>query len=140
MLTFSFSPSPSLKPENILVVDAVEGEEDDREERIEKIKVGDFGLSKVFDEGEDLKSQCGSPTCRLRAFGHFGNWSLFVRLTLSSLSLSFGLFLDVAPEVLLCKPYDAQVDMWAIGVISFVLVRKIVRRAIFLVAPPADPR
>lgn len=79
-----------LKPENILVVED-HGEEDTRAFRLETVKIGDFGLSKVFDSGDDLKSQCGSPTY-------------------------------VAPEVLLCKPYDAQVDMWALGVITFVLL------------------
>jgi len=59
----------------------------------EMIKVADFGLSKMF-KLEDLLSQCGSPTY-------------------------------VAPEVLLATPvsgYDEAVDMWSLGVITFVLL------------------
>ena len=31
------------------------------------------------------------------------------------------IFLFTAPEVLLGKPYDAMVDMWAVGVITFIM-------------------
>ena len=59
--------------------------------RHERIKVADFGLSKMF-VAEDLTSQCGSPTY-------------------------------VAPEVLMSKkPYDKAVDMWAVGVVTFVIL------------------
>jgi len=75
-----------LKPENLLCV--VKG--DGKRPRQEKIKVADFGLSKMFIE-EDLTSQCGSPTY-------------------------------VAPEVLLCQTYTNAVDMWALGVITFVML------------------
>jgi len=75
-----------LKPENLLCV----GKGDGKRPRIERIKVADFGLSKMFVE-EDLTSQCGSPTY-------------------------------VAPEVLLCQTYTNAVDMWALGVITFVML------------------
>ena len=49
---------------------------------------------------EDLISQCGSPTY-------------------------------VAPEVLMCKkPYDQAVDMWAIGVVSYVMYEKTTQKTI----------
>jgi serine/threonine protein kinase len=78
-----------LQPENIL---CVEKKIRSGQPRFEKIKIADFGLSKMFTS-EDLVSQCGSPTY-------------------------------VAPEVLTCeqKPYDKAVDMWAIGVIAYVLL------------------
>jgi len=75
-----------LKPENILCTEKIKGQRF----RKEKIKVADFGLSKMFSR-EELLSQCGSPTY-------------------------------VAPEVLLAKPYDKAVDMWAVGVITFVIL------------------
>jgi len=76
-----------LKPENILCSTELVSSGKFRKE---KIKVADFGLSKMFSR-EDLISQCGSPTY-------------------------------VAPEVLLAKPYDKAVDMWAIGVITYVML------------------
>jgi len=77
-----------LKPENILCSGATTSFK--RGSRFEKIKVADFGLSKMFDR-ELLLSQCGSPTY-------------------------------VAPEVLMAVPYDQSVDMWAVGVITYVIL------------------
>jgi len=77
-----------LKPENILCVSKTDSRAIFRHEQI---KVADFGLSKMFNTGDDLISQCGSPTY-------------------------------VAPEVLLAKPYTAAVDMWALGVVTFVIL------------------
>jgi len=77
-----------LKPENILCVTKTDPRATFRHEQI---KVADFGLSKMFNTGDDLISQCGSPTY-------------------------------VAPEVLMAKPYTAAVDMWALGVVTFVIL------------------
>lgn len=71
-----------LKPENILIEESADGNR--------KIKVADFGLSKMFSL-EDLISRCGSITY-------------------------------IAPEVIACETYSEAVDMWAIGVITFVLL------------------
>jgi len=78
-----------LKPENIL---CMEKKGKKRGFRFERIKIADFGLSKMF-LAEDLKSAVGSPTY-------------------------------VAPEVLSPeqKPYDKAVDMWSVGVITYVLL------------------
>jgi len=80
-----------LKPENIL---CVEKKKNKRGTRFERLKIADFGLSKMFT-AEDMVSQVGSPTY-------------------------------VAPEVLLTseqKPsYDKAVDMWSVGVITYVLL------------------
>jgi len=71
-----------LKPENLLC--SGEGED-------EIVKIADFGLSKIFNEEDELVTSCGTP-------GY------------------------VAPEVLLCESYDKAVDMWGIGIITYVLL------------------
>jgi len=71
-----------LKPENLLC----SGEGDD-----EIVKIADFGLSKIFNSGDNLVTSCGTP-------GY------------------------VAPEVLLCESYDERVDMWGVGIITYVLL------------------
>lgn len=72
-----------LKPENLLC------SADDEPEQF--VRIADFGLSKIFDGGEELKTACGTPDY-------------------------------VAPEVLNCKPYDMAVDMWSVGVITYILL------------------
>jgi len=71
-----------LKPENLLCVD--------NEDHIH-IYVADFGLSRVFQDREQLNTYCGSPEY-------------------------------VAPEVLACVPYEKAVDLWSIGVITYILL------------------
>ena len=56
-----------------------------------KIMIGDFGLSKIFDEEEVMKTACGTP-------GY------------------------VAPEVLRRQGYSSAVDLWSIGVITYILL------------------
>lgn len=72
-----------LKPENLLCA-GEEGKE-------ELVRIADFGLSKIFESGEELKTACGTPDY-------------------------------VAPEVLECKPYDMAVDIWSVGVITYILL------------------
>jgi len=75
-----------LKPENILCQTSKEL----KEEMI--IKIADFGLSKVFGDGNELSTSCGTPDY-------------------------------AAPEVLRMEgTYDKAVDMWSVGVISYVLL------------------
>jgi len=71
-----------LKPENLLCVDSAE--------KIH-IYVADFGLSRVFQDREQLNTYCGSPEY-------------------------------VAPEVLACVPYEKAVDLWSVGVITYILL------------------
>lgn len=71
-----------LKPENLLC----DGDGDNM-----TIKIADFGLSKIFGEGETLETSCGTPDY-------------------------------VAPEVLTGSAYDNAVDMWSVGVITYILL------------------
>lgn len=57
----------------------------------EIVKIADFGLSKMFNNDEELMTSCGTP-------GY------------------------VAPEVLMCESYDKSVDMWGIGIITYILL------------------
>ncbi|KNE67098.1 CAMK/CAMK1 protein kinase [Allomyces macrogynus ATCC 38327] len=71
-----------LKPENLLFYDATPGS---------RIMISDFGLSKIFDDVQLMRTACGTP-------GY------------------------VAPEVLRREGYQKQVDMWSIGVITYILL------------------
>lgn len=71
-----------LKPENLLC----DGDGDNM-----TIKIADFGLSKIFGDGEMLETSCGTPDY-------------------------------VAPEVLTGSAYDNAVDMWSVGVITYILL------------------
>jgi len=72
-----------LKPENLLC----SGNGEDM-----VIKIADFGLSKIFNEGDQLKTSCGTPDY-------------------------------AAPEVIKMEgEYGKEVDMWAVGVITYVLL------------------
>ena len=71
-----------LKPENLMF-------ESRKPEA--KLMIGDFGLSKIFNEEEGLKTACGTP-------GY------------------------VAPEILKRQGYGKAVDLWSIGVITYILI------------------
>lgn len=69
------------QPENLLFSQVGDGA---------KIMIGDFGLSKIFNEEEIMQTACGTP-------GY------------------------VAPEVLMRKGYGREVDLWSLGVITYIL-------------------
>ncbi|XP_015277173.1 PREDICTED: calcium/calmodulin-dependent protein kinase type IV-like [Gekko japonicus] len=71
-----------LKPENLLYADLSPDA---------PLKIGDFGLSKIVDEQNTMKTVCGTP-------GY------------------------CAPEVLHGSPYGPEVDMWSVGVITYILL------------------
>ncbi|XP_053145558.1 calcium/calmodulin-dependent protein kinase type IV-like [Hemicordylus capensis] len=71
-----------LKPENLLYADLSPDA---------PLKIGDFGLSKIVDEQETMKTVCGTP-------GY------------------------CAPEILHGSPYGPEVDMWSVGVITYILL------------------
>jgi len=71
-----------LKPENLLLSD---------KSKNGKVMISDFGLSKIFNDEEVMKTACGTP-------GY------------------------VAPEVLKRQGYGKEVDLWSIGVITYILL------------------
>ncbi|XP_062814989.1 calcium/calmodulin-dependent protein kinase type IV [Anolis carolinensis] len=71
-----------LKPENLLYADLSPDA---------PLKIGDFGLSKIVDEQDTMKTVCGTP-------GY------------------------CAPEILHGSPYGPEVDMWSVGVITYILL------------------
>ncbi|KAM4883969.1 calcium/calmodulin-dependent protein kinase type IV-like [Sylvia borin] len=71
-----------LKPENLLYADLSPEA---------PLKIGDFGLSKIVDEQDTMKTVCGTP-------GY------------------------CAPEILHGCPYGPEVDMWSVGVITYILL------------------
>jgi len=76
-----------LKPENLLC-----SGDSNPEYQPFRVVIADFGLSKVFDGGEQLETSCGTPDY-------------------------------VAPEVITAEgSYDKSVDMWSVGVITYVLL------------------
>lgn len=81
-----------LKPENILMTDDTEEAD---------IKLLDFGLSKIIGPDET----CNEP---------FG--------TLVNIIVFYSIQSYVAPEILLEKPYNKMVDIWSIGIITFLLL------------------
>ena len=90
---------------------------DDNEELV---RIADFGLSKIFEQGEELKTACGTPdyvgmSKKKRRRRRKGK-KILIFLT--------------APEVLECKPYDMAVDIWSVGVITYILY-------VLLLLPPS---
>ncbi len=71
-----------LKPENLLF---------SSKEADARIMISDFGLSRIFNDDEVMKTACGTP-------GY------------------------VAPEVLKRQGYGCEVDLWSIGVITYILL------------------
>ena len=55
--------------------------------------ISDFGLSKIFNDDEVMKTACGTP-------GY------------------------VAPEVLKRQGYGREIDLWSMGVITYILYEK----------------
>eukprot|EP00742_Colponemidia_sp_Colp-10_P003631 GILJ01003865.1.p1 GENE.GILJ01003865.1~~GILJ01003865.1.p1 ORF type:complete len:294 (-),score=20.66 GILJ01003865.1:249-1130(-) len=85
-----------LKPENILLTSDTNDTD---------IKLSDFGLAKVFSE-EELKAPAASGTkgTHRRAF------------------TACGTDFYVAPEVIKEQGYDFKVDVWGVGVITYILL------------------
>jgi len=76
-----------LKPENLLCAN-----EKELKYKPFRVVIADFGLSKLFNNGEELATSCGTPDY-------------------------------VAPEVITAEgSYDNSVDMWSVGVITYVLL------------------
>jgi serine/threonine protein kinase len=63
-------------------------------QRVKRVKITDFGLSKIVTSSDQVLDSCGTPAY-------------------------------VAPEVLLKQPYHKEVDVWALGVIMYLMVCKV---------------
>jgi len=80
-----------LKPENILCI---------KPNSIRKVKIADFGISKILNAKKMLNKDDKS----------------------QQMNTVVGTISYTAPEVLLKKPYDYTVDFWSIGVIMHILL------------------
>uniref|UniRef100_A0A8C8Z647 Pregnancy up-regulated nonubiquitous CaM kinase n=1 Tax=Prolemur simus TaxID=1328070 RepID=A0A8C8Z647_PROSS len=92
-----------LKPENLLYATPFEDS---------KIMVSDFGLSKI-QAGNMLGTACGTPG--------------YAEPVLTSMAVCVSVCVSLclwppAPELLEQKPYGKAVDVWALGVISYILL------------------
>ena len=105
-----------VQPENILI-EITDG-------KITALKIMDFGLSKIVTASRLLSTACGTPL-------YIGNFLPTLAITTlparcvhaevpvrvhSALNLT-----TAAPEVLECQPYDSKEDVWAAGVICYML-------------------
>lgn len=90
-----------LKPENILLA------EDSAQQNGLKVKIGDFGLSNQWSDGDWLKTGCGT-----RAFA----------TTPSVLYIADPppIAHYAAPEIINAQLYGVEVDVWSCGAILYV--------------------
>lgn len=93
------------KPENLLLSDR---------SRNPKIMISDFGLSKFFNEDEVMQTACGTP-------GYVGKKKQLGLFTFPSMSFIIHLPSLLAPEVLKRQGYGRKIDLWSIGVITYIL-------------------
>ena len=96
-----------LKPENLLYI----SETDDSE-----LKLADYEMNVLLsDRQQEINRNCGS-------FGLSGKFFLFVCLfVFCILQCVVCLFVCLAPELILNKEYDSSVDLWYVGVVTYIM-------------------
>jgi len=131
-----------LKPDNVMLVDAG----DSAEER-DIVKLLDFGIAKLIDQGASLRSAprraepAGAPEASADASGA-GD-------TLTQAGVAFGTPDYMAPEQALGEDVDARADLYAAGVITYELLTgsrpfvsadkvAVLRMHVAVDAPPVD--
>uniref|UniRef100_A0AAY5L6M4 Protein kinase domain-containing protein n=1 Tax=Esox lucius TaxID=8010 RepID=A0AAY5L6M4_ESOLU len=127
-----------LKPENLLYATSAPDA---------PLKIADFGLSKIIDDQVTMKTVCGTPGyCGLPASVHpwinnyckiipyfafnclflspfcCNSYPLHPALVLWSFTLPPYLSSHPAPEILRGCAYGPEVDMWSVGVITYILL------------------
>lgn len=111
-----------LKLENILLAKKPKDTGSDADFKSIQLKIIDFGLAKMFDE-EIRQGDNASNNKNNAAPGPNGNTGGFTALNANQTAKTFfGTVGYIAPEMMQRKQYTNAVDVWAIGVIAYVLL------------------
>jgi len=97
-----------IKPENIMLKRKCEAH----------IKIIDFGLSRRIYPGQAVRDMMGTP----EFVGTFYYFVLFVYVSILSPNPQTVMEMDLAPAVVNYEPLSTATDMWALGVVCYILL------------------